>query len=272
MAESFLTGSTGIAPGLLLKTDDGGKSWKGVPNAPPIRARVRFVDLRHGWLAGGAGKTELYSTDDGGASWQRISLKPPRGVNPTSYARYSLPTFADPRRGLLPVTFHTPAGGLSTLAVFETADSGRSWNPKAIVPNAGPASIEAPAAIADTTVITASTYQQNGAARIVRLVKDKPMESRVSLEGGKLDLVHELTFATESEGWMLANSGLLATNDGGATWNDITPKQEPKRRPLPKSQPQNLIPSYHGPQTHPPGFGRLPQKRTPALISFLLLS
>jgi len=33
-----------------------------------------------------------------------------------------------------------------------------------------------------------------------------------------------MSFATPSQGWVVTNeSKLLATNDGGATWTDITP-------------------------------------------------
>ncbi len=35
--------------------------------------------------------------------------------------------------------------------------------------------------------------------------------------------VSQMSFATASQGWVVNGVKLLSTNDGGATWTDITP-------------------------------------------------
>jgi len=63
----------------LLRTRDGGKSWRGVPAPPAVLAsgggdgdvqRVRFADAANGWVFGPA----LWATHDGGAHWARSGL------------------------------------------------------------------------------------------------------------------------------------------------------------------------------------------------------
>ncbi|HJP65490.1 MAG TPA: hypothetical protein VKA30_04210 [Actinomycetota bacterium] len=63
----------------LIRTNDGGQTWRRVPGPCPSQAAtpsaVRFVDRRHGWV-GCAGEPSagrqlkaIYETLDGGASW-----------------------------------------------------------------------------------------------------------------------------------------------------------------------------------------------------------
>jgi hypothetical protein len=69
----------GYGPGVLARTDDGGRHWRVIPTpgidyaAPstyPFRwaSGVRFVDRRHGYLFG----AELYATGDGGRHWTQV--------------------------------------------------------------------------------------------------------------------------------------------------------------------------------------------------------
>ncbi len=75
----------GSGPGVLARTDDGGRHWRVIPTpgiayAPPSAyparwaSGVRFVDRQHGYLFGGA----LYATSDGGRHW--TELRPPNRI------------------------------------------------------------------------------------------------------------------------------------------------------------------------------------------------
>ena len=73
--------------GSMLRTNDGGRSWAGVP-APHAQVGdsgsspaggldlLRFADQRDGWAAG----PSLFATHDGGASWHAISFTPRIGA------------------------------------------------------------------------------------------------------------------------------------------------------------------------------------------------
>jgi photosystem II stability/assembly factor-like uncharacterized protein len=69
----------GYGPGVLARTDDGGRHWRVIPSpgidyaspsAYPFRwaSGVRFVDRRRGYLFG----AELYATRDGGRHWAQV--------------------------------------------------------------------------------------------------------------------------------------------------------------------------------------------------------
>jgi photosystem II stability/assembly factor-like uncharacterized protein len=60
----------GFAAGMaLIKTDDGGRNWRPVANAPPPPAFLAFADRNRGALGSG---TDLYRTDDGGRTFEKV--------------------------------------------------------------------------------------------------------------------------------------------------------------------------------------------------------
>src|SRR5262249_27510449 len=70
---------------LLLRTSDGGKSWREV--MPPVRGSeltdVVFSDARHGWALAmwtveGPGEVVLFGSQDGGLTWRRVAEIPKR--------------------------------------------------------------------------------------------------------------------------------------------------------------------------------------------------
>lgn len=81
------TGWIGGARGVLLKTNDGGDTWRPAPR--PTRdtiLEIHFTDPRSGWMLcerdiyalGGRAPSYLLKTDDGGDSWERIEFEPAR--------------------------------------------------------------------------------------------------------------------------------------------------------------------------------------------------
>jgi photosystem II stability/assembly factor-like uncharacterized protein len=95
--------STAVSFGVMLATEDGGKTWKQL-RQPPIAEPFRFETARGGWLAGGPNH-ELYVTRDAGNSWQAVSLQKPSQVGPDRGTVYDLPVFENARNGFLPVRF-----------------------------------------------------------------------------------------------------------------------------------------------------------------------
>lgn len=77
LSVSFISTQTGWALGdttcgmppctSVLRTRDGGKTWKGIPAPVAAAGQIRFVDLLHGYAFG----KDLVTTSDGGAHWTR---------------------------------------------------------------------------------------------------------------------------------------------------------------------------------------------------------
>ncbi|HUE82013.1 MAG TPA: YCF48-related protein [Pyrinomonadaceae bacterium] len=68
--------SAEVISGVLLRTEDGGRSWNRIDLTTEERSfdRVHFVDTQHGWLFG---RKNLYQSDDGGKAWRIVrSLEP----------------------------------------------------------------------------------------------------------------------------------------------------------------------------------------------------
>ncbi|MFG2549737.1 WD40/YVTN/BNR-like repeat-containing protein [Streptomyces sp. NPDC048581] len=126
--------------GTVLRTTDGGASWRDV--SPPGAAELQFRDIeafdarRAVVLAIGEGEaSRVYRTDDGGATWTE-SFR-----NTDARAFYDCMTFFDRRHGL---AMSDPVDG--KFRILSTSDGGRSWR---VLPSDGmPAALEGEAGFA----------------------------------------------------------------------------------------------------------------------------
>jgi photosystem II stability/assembly factor-like uncharacterized protein len=163
----------------LLKTTDGGESWKRVdvlsgPDVDIVLARVRFADAGHGWVFGEMGA--LFATEDGGESWARQRV-------PTRHLLLGA-SFLDAQRGWL-------VGAGSTL--LQTSDGGASWRAGEVSGLLQQISVQA----------SAQTNARGGAAQT----------SAPSLR------LSAVSFADARHGWAVgARGAVVATTDGGRSW------------------------------------------------------
>ncbi|MBW8737139.1 MAG: oxidoreductase [Streptomyces turgidiscabies] len=126
--------------GTVLRTTDGGTSWRNV--SPPGAAELQFRDIeafdarRAVVLAIGEGEaSRVYRTDDGGRTWTE-SFR-----NTDARAFYDCLTFFDSRHGL---AMSDPVDG--KFRILSTSDGGRSWQ---VLPSDGmPAALEGEAGFA----------------------------------------------------------------------------------------------------------------------------
>ncbi|WP_405622150.1 WD40/YVTN/BNR-like repeat-containing protein [Streptomyces sp. NBC_00076] len=126
--------------GTVLRTTDGGASWRNV--SPPGAAELQFRDIeafdarRAVVLAIGEGEaSRVYRTEDGGATWTE-SFR-----NADAKAFYDCLTFFDRRHGL---AMSDPVDG--KFRILSTGDGGRTWK---VLPSAGmPAAQEGEAGFA----------------------------------------------------------------------------------------------------------------------------
>jgi photosystem II stability/assembly factor-like uncharacterized protein len=108
--------SAAFSVGVLLRTEDGGRTWERLPQ-PPAAGRILFIDGERGFMAGDPVAEKLYATEDGGRSWRELTLAP-------GYVLHDLPKFRSPREGLVALTL---PGADPHVVIFETRDGGRTW-------------------------------------------------------------------------------------------------------------------------------------------------
>jgi photosystem II stability/assembly factor-like uncharacterized protein len=120
-AVSFVDGRTGWAVGhwgAILRTQDGGETWKLQRSDTSVDQplfSVYFKDANEGWAVG------LWSlmlhTTDGGATWSTVQLPPPEGQKKADRNLYAI--FADPKGNL----FVACEQG----RVMRSTDGGKNW-------------------------------------------------------------------------------------------------------------------------------------------------
>jgi photosystem II stability/assembly factor-like uncharacterized protein len=250
--------ATGLTPisegyGAVLATSDGGKTWKDTHTS--LAGSIVMVTPEFGWLVGGGDLEALHVTRDGARTWQQVELDSPvkteqmqkadrnlkqfwdsfqRAIPPAAaqlaakrpehetYAAYDLPTFSDPRHGYICVTYP----GVTVL--FATDDGGVTWRPDRVLTGLQEQDQgdTMASAVVNSAWITARV-PKNGVPQLRAL--GAGAHAVASTAPGPEDFrVSGISFATPRQGWVLTvYNKLLSTNDGGASWTDITPGKKP---------------------------------------------
>ena len=219
--------------GILLRTEDGGKTYKMVADHTqlPTTGNFHFVTTQEGWLAGHL-NTNLFVTYNGGKTWQEVSLEPPPQISSLG-AQYDLPIFKDNQNGYLPLTFVTE--DLPSLVLLVTKDGGKTWKVDRVLSNLKDIANVYPSTMADSLLITLTA---SDAERSLTLVKVLPDGKTITTKAYALDIKGNLTprslyfgagwhltFITPDQGWVSTYTNqLLSTSDGGKTWTVITPQ------------------------------------------------
>ena len=186
----FIDARTGWAAGsLIARTIDGGETWRTLTRSTSENGyltanAIHFVDEAHGWLVGHGGA--LMRSDDSGRTWTPVPLPLRAGERPTLRDI----TFSDPTHGWI-------VGELGS--IFHTEDGGATW-----------------------------TLQESGVPIVRVIPKNEPKRPREPLpeletEPDRLALT-AVQFVDAEQGWAVgyyadvAESVILRTGDGGATW------------------------------------------------------
>ncbi|CAM5342429.1 WD40/YVTN/BNR-like repeat-containing protein [Streptomyces canus] len=216
--------------GTVLRTTDGGASWRNV--SPPGTAELQFRDIesfdarRAVVLAIGEGEaSRVYRTDDGGATWTE-SFR-----NTDAKAFYDCLTFFDHRHGL---AMSDPVDG--KFRILSTSDGGRSWK---VLPNTGmPAALDGEAGFAASGQCLVSSGPRDvwlatgGAARarvlhsadrgLTWTASDTPIPAGDPAKGvfalAFRDRAHGLAVGGDYRPDQSSPQAAARTGDGGATW------------------------------------------------------
>jgi len=225
-----LMSSSNFSVGILLATEDGGRTWAKLPD-PPAADPVRFITLEEGWMAGGPAFDQLWFTPDGGRSWQRRAIPVPARC-PKCRVIYTTPHFENARQAVMPVTILQP--DRSFVGTYITHDGGRSWMAAELYESR--ATHLASTSVFDSHVIRASIGQKGE----VKLRVDKMGFTSSGLPQGlwPMGAITKADFANDRSGWLLYSAGrclgfksncsqqvqLLSTEDGGRTFRIIAPR------------------------------------------------
>jgi photosystem II stability/assembly factor-like uncharacterized protein len=191
----------------LLRTTDGGRTWKPTDPRPDVLFGFDFADAERGWWVGfrltpsmQEPKGVIFRTDDGGATW--VEQAP--GTEP-----------------LAREYFHAVWAGsaddvwVAGSAILHSTDGGNAWQPAAI----------------DRAALSARrnvSIQFAGPA--VGWIRRNPAETFfLTVDGGRhwqerrgpsgIPFNDDLLFVDESRGW-LAGGTLFVTADGARTWQE----------------------------------------------------
>jgi photosystem II stability/assembly factor-like uncharacterized protein len=229
-----LQSSAIFSPGLLYRTLDGGRTWSQV--SAPAGGEIRFVDTLNGWLTGGPGGGQLFETRNGGFTWQSREAAP---VNATGEPRYyHLPVFSNPHDGLLPLTWSDPDA--MRLELYTTEDGGQTWFLAKTVSLAGLKNLTGslplyPAgdgrylmALPDGSLLEITGADGSLSTRLISPqglpAGVKNINSINAFNAWALTQNGDCSGDKDSAGFQCAqHSQVFATNDGGLSWNEITP-------------------------------------------------
>jgi photosystem II stability/assembly factor-like uncharacterized protein len=233
---------------IVLRTDDGGKTWQSQLALIPAMAGVKFFDAKHGitWGRGSGGEPlGVFATDDGGRNWRSFA------VGPTS--AWWGGDFSDQRSGVVV----GPHGQLARLAhgdalpiaresatdihavrftaadfcwavgaeglIMRSDDGGETWQDLDVLP------ADLSAAITWNTIAAHGSHVwiAGSPGTVILYSPDQGKTWQGHATGQHLP-IHKLMFVDETHGWAVGALGtILHTGDGGQTWT--TQQQGGKR-------------------------------------------
>jgi photosystem II stability/assembly factor-like uncharacterized protein len=198
--------------GALLKTSDGGHTWTQIfPILYP--RKTSFLDPHTGFGVGSAaGSNQVYRTDDGGHSWNKV------GALPKYVETERQVQFVDAAHGWVMVNDCLPDEICNQLALYRTADGGRSWERLSIGANSN-LSIKtmfftSPTEgylIDDSTGALVFSRDGGNTWESIPPSSDWSISGPLSLGGGFYS------------GSAMDGKHLLVTREGTKTWQDLDP-------------------------------------------------
>ncbi len=187
--------------GTVLRSDDGGASWSGLPSGSSSNLTL-LQEVDPNTVVVGGGCTVRESTD-GGASFHRLPVNESEQGCATKVAAVS---FLDANTGYV-----EQADG----SIFLTKDAGQTLEPKTSVPLAGATAGQ----IAFVSATTGFALVNQGGGKIYRTTDGAGSWTQVAGSGQPL---YGITFVSPTLAYAVGAGGtLLHSTDGGATWTPL---------------------------------------------------
>ncbi|MGD0998001.1 MAG: YCF48-related protein, partial [Thermoleophilia bacterium] len=205
-------GWIGTADGDVLKTTDGGVTWRTLKLAATYKESVTvdFVDATHGWAGGTKGR--IWKTADGGKTW---TASPQDGLNPQEFVVQI--DFVDRSDG-----WALAQDDWGDSMVVATSDGGLLWRP---VPTGDQVTTGIRASSAASVWLVGQSYDN--------LDLQNPTVFMHSSDGGlrwETSTVaapaNPLAVAAHGDAVCAVGDGILISSDAGATWRSASSGQQ----------------------------------------------
>lgn len=184
------------APGVIIKTTDGGETWESVYSGDNIQS-VEFVTPQKGFAGGYSPLLKM--TEDGGESWQDVN------VGNDVYGIRIIKFFNENTGLVLYITDEYD------LVIKTTSDGGQTWNLSSNPPQHGIMQIS----YADETTIFAVGYSSS----VYKSIDGGDNWTLVDSNGTDINL--GVNFKDSQNGVYAGEEGdLYVTHDGGETWGN----------------------------------------------------
>jgi photosystem II stability/assembly factor-like uncharacterized protein len=221
----------------LLITSDGGRSWQPAQSSelPTWGESIVRVKPEVAWLTDTVAHW-LYVTRDGAKTWQHLSIPAPTQLSgwlpKDNVQMYTDPVFQDPEHGFEVVTYASSKSGILTnVVLFETHDGGITWQAQGLLGDLR-ANMSSPisSTVVDSTWLIAR--RPFLALPMVTILHPGEWDNGLIHNEAGYDSHLQMSFANPDRGWVLMDGALLATEDDGASWTDVTPDRD-ERKPKP---------------------------------------
>jgi photosystem II stability/assembly factor-like uncharacterized protein len=201
--------SAELTGGAVLKTEDGGATWKkrGIDTSNPFNT-LFFIDETTGWVAGGGGF--IMRSDDSGDTWRRQD-------GPGFAQIYDL-HFVSPDTGWMvgmKGSFVFPRDAL----IARTNDGGEGWIPQGTGIKAFLQGVHFVTSDSGWAVGIAGSVNNPMGGIILRTTSGGRFGSWKTVVSGSIPFMNDLYFQDTKLGWAVGADGtLLKTTDGGTQW------------------------------------------------------
>ena len=114
--------------GVVLRTNNGGATWRLAATGLRSLSGVAFADARHGWATTDSGAVDagVYATNDGGATWHLEDVGTTDGLNAAACGDASHVWVVGSRGAILATTLASPAPSVALNASHRTVTRGKA--------------------------------------------------------------------------------------------------------------------------------------------------
>ncbi|MCS6908477.1 MAG: YCF48-related protein [Anaerolineales bacterium] len=194
---SFSTASLGVAVGeggLIVRTEDGGKTWEQVPSGIKTNLNhVYLIDQTYGWAVGDKGV--ILFTQNGGVGWERQTVPTTANINRVF--------FLDSNRGW--------AVGDNGVILY-TTNRGLKWDPQ---------TSGVTKSLYGVDFVDASYGWATGQDGIVLVTTSGGTSWTLQTSCTETHTLYDVDFVNRNSGWLVGMGGALwQTSDGGNQWTE----------------------------------------------------
>ena len=209
LSEVVFDGATGFAVGAfgtVLRSEDAGATWTGMPSGT-INTLSVVQEVSPTVVIVGGGCTVRESVN-GGASFTSIPINPTESSCPTNVASFS---FSDPNTGYVE---------LSDGTMFFTSDGGQTVQAKTTAPINGGTATDLDFVSPTTGFAVAGAAGSGGGGGVIERTTDSA--NSWTQVGSSAHGINSITFVSPTQGFAVGdNDTLLESTDGGATWTAL---------------------------------------------------